>query len=117
MTCDRRIAVQHSADPVRPLHWRSRRSPAGRLGLVCDPALLERDPRLEGAAVDEVIFSPADNRETYAALELTEPDRALSITPSLNSLLASNDGLEPAEDLRYELESGPYATGLRAGAH
>jgi hypothetical protein len=38
-------------------------------------ALLERDPRLEGAAVDEVIFRPADNRETYAALELAEPDR------------------------------------------
>ena len=79
-------------------------------------ALLERDPRLEGAAVDELIFRPADNRETYAALELAEPDRALSITPSLNSLLAWNDGLEPAEDLRYELELGSYATGLRAGA-
>jgi hypothetical protein len=79
-------------------------------------ALLERDSRLEGAAVDEVIFRPADNRETYAALELAEPDRALSITPSLNSLLAWNDGLEPAEDLRYELELGSYATGLRAGA-
>jgi hypothetical protein len=38
-------------------------------------ALLERDSRLEGAAVDEVIFRPADNRETYAALELAEPDR------------------------------------------
>ena len=58
MTCDRRIAVQRSTDPVRPLQRRTRRSPAGRLGSYVITALLERNPRLEGVAVDEVIFRP-----------------------------------------------------------